>query len=80
MAALGFTRALGHIEASAYLVHHVAQDMLDGVTRIGRLLSFAAGAAGSALGGLLTQQYGTAHAVTCLLSVTLILAMLSHDT
>ena len=57
MSVLGFTGALGNVELGTYLIQNAPKDMLARVTSIGRLLSFAACAAGPVLGGIIIQEY-----------------------
>jgi MFS family permease len=56
MSILGLTGALGNIELHTQLAQGVSDGMLARVTSIVRILSFAACAVGSALGGLLAQD------------------------
>jgi MFS family permease len=68
---LGYTGALGNIEFSTYLMRHVPEGILARVTSTENLLSVGACALGPALGGLLTGEFGIAHAVICLFAATL---------
>jgi len=74
---LGYTGALGNIEFSTYLMRHVPEGILARVTSTENLLSFGACAVGPALGGLLTGEFGIAHAVSWLFAATLGLAAFS---
>jgi len=80
MIPLGFTGALGNIELSTYLTRNVAENMLGRVTSIGRLLSFAACAAGPILGGALVQRYDIQDGVYVLFGLTVVLVLLAACT
>ena len=77
MISLGFTGALGNIEASAYILRHSGADTATGVHAIGLLTSLAACAVGPVLGGSLVQYYGVEHAILFLWLITAALALLS---
>ena len=74
MAILGFTGAVGNIGIETYLLQNVIESMLGRITSIGRLMSFAACAAGPVIGGFLFQKYGAHRAIFWLLAATTVLA------
>jgi MFS family permease len=77
LAVLGFTGALGNIEAGRYLLSHIEDRMLARVASVAQLCAFGACAAGPFVGGLLTQQFGIQAAVWCLLGATMLLTVIS---
>jgi MFS family permease len=77
MVVLGFTGALGNIALDTHLMHNVDKEMLARVTSVGRLATFAACAIGPVLGGVLVQDLGVPHAMSCLFIFTPILLLLS---
>jgi len=76
MLVLGLAGAAGNVELDTYLVRKVPDKKLARVTSIEMLFDFAASALGPALGGLLTELYGTRHAMWVLLVLTLPFAVL----
>lgn len=77
MTVLGFTGALSNIQFGTYLMDSVAETMLARVTSAGNLMSFAACAAGPAVGGILVQYCKVEKSVFSLLIMTIILAIIS---
>ncbi|HEU5391768.1 MAG TPA: MFS transporter [Streptosporangiaceae bacterium] len=76
MAVMGFAGALGNIQFSTYL-NDAAGNMLARVISISSLMSFAACAAGSAVGGMLVQLLKTEVSIIVLFFVTGALAFVS---
>jgi MFS family permease len=77
MAILGFTGALGNITLDTHLMQNVDKEMLARVTSVARLASFAACAIGPVIGGVLVQEFGVQHAMSCLFFLALALPLLA---
>jgi MFS family permease len=80
MAILGFTGALGNIALDTHLMQGVDKEMLARVTSVGCLVSFSACAIGPLLGGVLVQELGVPHAMSCLFLFTPVLLLLAART
>jgi hypothetical protein len=77
MMALGTAGAMGNVALDTYLFVKVPDKKLARVTSIEMLLDFAAGALGPALGGLLTELFGTADALWWLVGLTAPIAVVT---
>jgi MFS family permease len=71
MTVLGLAGAMGNMAIDTYLILNVPDQKLARVTSIEMLLDFAASALGPALGGALTELWGTGKAVWALLVLSL---------
>ena len=70
MTVLGFFGAMGNVELDTYLIVNVPDRKLARVSSIEMLLDFLAGVLGPALGGCLTEYWGTEAAIWILLGVS----------
>jgi hypothetical protein len=77
MMVLGTAGAVGNVALDTYVLVTVPDKKLARVTSIGMLLDFAAGALGPALGGLLTELFGTADAIWWLVGLTAPIAVIT---
>jgi MFS family permease len=80
MATLGLTGALGNIALDTHLMQNASQELLGRVTSVGRLASFTACSIGPILGGVLVQEFGAQHAMSCLFFLTPFLLLLAAFT
>jgi hypothetical protein len=77
MMVLGFAGAMGNVELDTYLIVKVPDKKLARVSSIEMLLDFLAGVVGPALGGCLTEWWGTENAIWTLLGVSGFIALSS---
>jgi hypothetical protein len=77
MMALGTAGAIGNVALDTYLLVRVPDKRLARVTSIAMLLDFAASALGPALGGLLTELFGTTDALWWLVGLTVPIAVIT---
>jgi hypothetical protein len=75
MTALGTAGAMGNVALDTYILVRVPDKKLARVTSIEMLLDFAACALGPALGGLLTEVFGTGVALWWLVGLTAAIAV-----
>jgi hypothetical protein len=77
MTVLGFAGATGNVELDTHLILKVPDKKLARVSSIEMLLDFLAGVLGPALGGCLTECWGTEVAIWILLGVSGFIALAS---
>jgi hypothetical protein len=77
MMVFGTAGAMGNVALGTYIFENVPDKKLARVSSIETLLDFAACAVGPALGGLLTQWFGTEDALWCLVGCTAVIAIIT---
>jgi hypothetical protein len=77
MTVLGFFGAMGNVELDTYLIVKVPDKKLARVSSIEMVLDFLAGVLGPALGGFLTECWGTEASIWILLGVSGFIALAS---
>jgi hypothetical protein len=75
MMVLGLVGAMGNVELGTYLMRKVPDAKVARVTSIEMVLDFAASAVGPALGGLLTELWGTGTSILALLVISASIAL-----
>jgi predicted MFS family arabinose efflux permease len=75
MTVLGLVGAMGNVELGTYLMRKVPDAKVARVNSIEMVLDFAASAVGPALGGLLTELWGTGTSILVLFAASTLIAL-----